>query len=184
MPTRGAGIVKPTTVDNTGGSSSATINTNGSVTFSACATLSLNGVFSADFDNYMIVMRWQQNTSSPSVYARLRLSGTDATGTSDYNDQSLSANSTTISGVRSTTNGYWIAGQSSQTYRNGLIMHIYGPYLAQPTAYRTITADSTSGARIEDHAGTHELSTAYDGITLYPNANDIGGLICVYGLRN
>lgn len=184
MAKNGLILLTPSSVDKTGTGSTATINTNGSVTFGTCVTLSLNGVFTADYDNYMIVMRNTHTSGGSYVFGRLRNGGTDSTATTDYNDQLLAATATTFSASRATSNGYWQVAPCSTTWRTGFAMNVYGPFLAQPTAFRTVTVNSTSGATIEDQAGTHELSTSYDGITLYPNSSSFSGLVCVYGLRN
>lgn len=187
MPTRGAGIVKPTTVDKTGTGSSATINTNGSVTFSTCTALSLNGIFTSTYDNYMIVCRVSHNTTTANyvINSRLRTSGTDATSTSDYNTQTLIASSTSITAARTTADGFWKTSRVIDSPNwGGFIVNLYGPFLSQPTAFRTISADTSSDASIYDAAGTHELSTSYDGITIYPTGVSLSGLVCVYGLRN
>jgi hypothetical protein len=179
-------LLTPTSVDKTGTGSTATINTNGSVTFGSCETLSLNGVFTSAYDNYMIVMRETHSLADKTLFARLRSAGTDATGTADYNAQRLNANSTTIFGARDTADGTWQLSFVSSTWRNGLILVLYGPYLSQPTAFRTTTVSSTNSAYITDRAGTHELSSSYDGITIYPLSGDgnMTGLLSVYGLRN
>ena len=102
MATNGIRLITPTSVDVTGAGSSATINAGGSVTFSTAATLSLNGVFSATYDNYIIEMQLRSNGSNADVYGRLRLSGSDASG-SNYTVQVLNSNSTSVTGVRLTS---------------------------------------------------------------------------------
>lgn len=176
-------LITPTSIASTGTGNSSSINTNGSVTFDTCETLSLNGVFTSSYDNYMVVMRWQSSTAFADIFGRLRLSGTDATATTDYNYQTLVVNGTSVTGSRNTTGGRFYISSSDKSYRNGVSMNIYGPSLSQPTAYRTIAVDSASGAYIYESAGTHELSTAYDGFTFYQNATtSFSGLISVYGL--
>jgi hypothetical protein len=178
-------LVAPTSVDKTGTGSTATINSSGSVTFDTCTAVSLNGIFTADYDNYMIVMRLQQFNDSTTLAGRLRVSGTDSTATTDYNTQQLTATATSIAGARNTNEGYWRLTYSSIDYRNGQTIYLYGPKLAQPTAFRNVTVDSFSGGYIYDTAGTHELSTAYDGITVFFASTLTGtftGLISVYGL--
>ena len=183
MPNKnGLHLITPTSIASTGTGNSSSINTNGSVTFSTCATLSLNGVFSADYDNYMIVMRHTSSTAHD-VPMRLRSSGTDNSTASSYVYQRINASSTTIAGVRSTTN-QWYTNQAWNTQRAGVVFHLYGPYLAQPTAYRTITVSDPSSASILDHAGTHNQSTSYDGFSLLPDAGNFTGLLAVYGMRN
>lgn len=183
MSKNGLHLITPTSIASTGTGNSSSINTNGSVTFSTCATLSLNGVFSADYDNYMIVMR---GTASANVYleARMRVGGVDEASASNYYTyQMFYADSTTVAGSRLSQNEGRLANISN-TQRWGFITNIYGPYLAQPTAYRTVTALDYASAYIEDYAGTHSLSTSYDGLTFLSSSGSFGGLLAVYGMRN
>lgn len=178
-------LITPTSVDKTGTGSTATIGTNGSVEFSSCATLSLNGVFTADYDNYILNAKLTtSSTLSMVLRGRLRSSGTDSTATTDYNSQIMSADGTSASTLRLTDGGYWTISMvgSSSSHRDGITAHIFGPYLSAPTAYTTVTASAASSARIYDCAGTHELSTSYDGITIYIPNIELTGLVSVYGL--
>ena len=170
-------LIKPTSIASTG--TSATISANGSVSFTAVSSLSLNGVFSADYDNYMIVWR-ASNTAATAVNIRMRSSGTDATG-SNYTYQSLLAGGTSVSGSRATTISA-VMGAAYATQRAGAIHFMYGPFLTQPTAMRCVTAADASSAYIYDHANTHSLSTSYDGFTAYLDAGTFTGLLGVYGM--
>jgi hypothetical protein len=181
MATNGITLITPTSVAVTGAGSSATINAGGSVTFATAETLSLNGVFTSLYDNYIIDMRFSHLTTNSNITYRLRAAGTDATG-SNYTYQLLQAASTTVSGSRATLgDGYIADGSNSQ--RSGFTAYFYGPSLAQPTAARSVTVSGRSDAQIVDWASTHSLSTAYDGFTIYPQqAGGMSGLIKVYGL--
>jgi hypothetical protein len=183
MPNKnGLILITPTSVDKTGTGSTATVSANGSVEFSSCATLSLNGVFSADYDNYMIVMRHISDSGTEDgLLLRLRSSGSDASG-SNYVGQYISADGTAI-GAGRTTDTYTAANNTLITSREGFVLHTYGPNLAQPTAGRSITVNSLSSARIADYAWTHSLSTSYDGITFFRSTTSFTGLVCVYGMR-
>jgi len=186
MPNKnGLELIKPTSIASTGTGNSSSINTNGSVTFSTCATLSLNGVFSADYDNYMIVARHNASTTS-TFRARLRSSGTDATA-SDYTYQVVEVYDTTVAGRRDSSQGQFVYGPGGYLVRAGHIIWFYGPHLAQPTATRNIsTGPWSSGGYpgyIIDVAGTHSPSTSYDGVTVFPSGGTLSGLIAVYGMR-
>ena len=183
MAKNGLHLLTPTSTAVTGSGSSATINTNGSVTFSSCATLSLNGVFSADYDNYMIVMRHLSTLNGSTIRARVRLSGTDNTTASSYIDQYLDADGATVAGARRVASDFWGFTPADDSQRSGTVAWFYGPYLAQPTAFRSIAASGYSDAWIVDYAGTHNQSTAYDGLTLYQSTGTFGGLLGVYGMR-
>lgn len=171
-------IMTPTSISHSG--TSATINANGGVDFSAVTALSLNGVFTSDYDNYRIVCRVSAAGNTNITY-RLRASGTDATG-SDYTRQTFRSQSTTISRLRATSSiGYVMFVPSAGI--SGFNFHVYGAALASPTATRSITVDSDSSpdAGISDIAGTHDVSTAYDGITFGGESFNITGNMVVFG---
>ena len=175
-------LMTPTSVDKTGTGSTATIGTNGSVEFSSCATLSLNGVFNTDYDNYMMAWQGVGSTGSNSTSLRLRASGTDATG-SNYIDQYIFASSTSVSGSRSaaiTSTTYFIQDTS---LRVGCLWSVYGPFLTQPTALRSVAVDTRSAtANLVDIAAIHSVSSSYDGVTFIASTGTITGTVSVYGL--
>ena len=178
----GDGLVsmKPSSIAHSG--TSASINADGGVDFSAVDSLTLNGVFTSDYDNYLIV--WGPCVASgqnPNMMMQLRAAGTNATG-SNYTYQNLYASSTTVAGARTSSQSKGIIGEISATQRSGDMVHIYGPALAQPTAWRTVNASGFASAYITDFAGTHSLSTAYDGFEITLNqVQTISGSIHVFG---
>lgn len=180
MPESGFKICKPTSVAVTGTGAAATIQTFGRVGFSSCTTLSLNGVFSSAYENYMIVM--QGSTTSGLAYAiRLRASGSDNSTASSYVYQYLFATDTSISGAK-TTSSFSAFLVGTNQLRNGGVAYIFGPNLTQPTAIRTLNSYSTDGARFYDIAATHNQSTSYDGFTLFhQDSATMTGSITVYG---
>jgi len=183
--TNGLVVMTPTSSDAVGTGSSTTINTDGSTTFSACTSFSLNGVFTSSYDNYMVTMRYSPSSGTGNVLrARLRLSGTDATSTADYNHQRFSGDST-ITATRTINEGLWRVGFSSanSSARSSVTMYLFCPQLSTPTAYRSLGVDSWNTNTLVNFAGTHELSTSYDGITFSVNASSITGLVTVFGFN-
>lgn len=183
MPVKnGLLLIPPTSIASVG--TSASINTNGSVSFTAVTSLSLNGVFSADYDNYMVVWRSVAGTAANyTIAVRLRAAGTDASG-ANYNRQLLEADGTTVSAAQYLNNtwGHW--GNTSSTLRSGTVTTVYAPYLAQPTAFRTVNAWARSNAYFLDVAGNHSLSTSYDGFTFVEvDSGGMSGQVAVYGMR-
>lgn len=164
----------PSSIDHVG--TSASINANGGVDFEGVTSLSLNGVFTGNHDNYLVMLNVVATVDGSGVrfYLRASASGSDATG-SDYADQSLVADNTPPYGHRyeSQTSGRITLTGTTEA---GCYWHIYGPYLAQPTATRSTTASSSKTATISDYAATHSLSTSYDGFTLF-NGTLTGNLI-------
>jgi hypothetical protein len=179
-PAPGMVLLAPTTINHTG--TSASIGTNGRVTFTAVTALSLNGVFSADFDNYVVSILCQASADE-GIQIRYRAAGTDANG-NNYTAQFISAASTTLAAGRSTSTLQTIANVTN-VQRNGVTAYIYGPFLAQPTALRSVNVYPQNSARIVDYAVTHSLSTSYDGISFLPSGSaNITGSLQVYGVRS
>ena len=181
MSKNGLILLTPTSIAYTG--TSASISANGSVLFGAVSSLSLNGVFTSDYDNYLVVCR-NATASNTAIEFRLRLSGVDNTNTSSYATQYWFADSTTVTGAR-VTDTYGYIGARGNTQKAGFVATIYGPNLAQPTAWRSVVCDDFGSATVTDYAGTHNVSTAYDGFTIYDNVSNItfSGRIAVYGMR-
>jgi hypothetical protein len=175
----GDGIVsmKPTSIAHSG--TSASINADGGVDFTAVTELNLNGVFTSDYDNYLVVMN-HKGTAYSGIRGRLRLLGTDASA-SDYAFQTLRAESTTVAGARTSSDTSMFFGVTSDEQQSGDNTHIYGPYLAQPTAFRMINIVGEGGAILRNAASTHSLSTSYDGITIFPASGSMTGTVHVFG---
>lgn len=183
MATNGLVVMTPTSVAVTGsGSESATINADGSVTFSACATLELRGVFTASYDNYLLVMRNVGSASDMGMDAQYLSSTTPATG-SNYAIQNLYANSTSIVAGRLTSQTAMRVIQTSSTQRSGANCYFFGPYLSQPTASRVCNISGYNSAFLQDTAHTHSLSTSYDGIKFTTTSGDATGLVTVFGFN-
>jgi len=185
MPNKNGLILSsPTSTAVTGTGASATISSKGSVEFSSCASLSLNGVFSADYDNYMIVVRHVHSAGGPYLNMRLRASGTDATA-SNYAIQKVEVDGTSVTSARYTASTSFIEMSiTSDVNRSGQVYFMYAPFLSQPTAVRGIGANGNGGVYLHDGVGTHSLSTSYDGFTLTVSSGSISGRIAVYGMRN
>lgn len=179
MAINGLVVMTPTSIASTGSGNSSSINADGSVDFSSCATLSLNGVFTSSYDNYMVVCRI---TGTLDVIGRVRLSGTDAT--TNYTDQYLSASGASVNGGRFTRSFFGIT-ESSSTQRSGFSLYLFGPSIAQPTAVRSVAVSDSSSARLIEFAATHSTSTAYDGMTLLPEkTGTLSGLLTVFAFNN
>ena len=182
MSKNGLILLTPTSIAYTG--TSATISANGSVSFSSIGSLSLNGVFSADYDNYTVVIGGKSSGNYDSVRVRYRASGTDDTG-SNYTYQSLTAVGTLVDAYRATTDHIYSSLFGTTSY-GGVVFNIYGPYLTSATAFRSVTCSITNNARIDDAASTHSQSTSYDGLTISPSTGinrPFTGRIAVYGMR-
>lgn len=178
----GLKLIVPSSVTVSG--ATASVSASGKITFSGVTStnyVQINGVFSATYDNYLIVARGNMTsgTGDQTLYGLISASGTQAT--TGYTRQYIVANSTTISAARASDTGLSL-GDFSNTYYSGTHCYVYGPYLAQPTASRSVQALARDGARIADKACTHSTSSSYDGLRLLASGDTLAGTMCFYGL--
>jgi len=171
-------LMTPTSVDKTG--TSATITTNGAVEFTACSSISLNGVFTSEYDNYKIVVR-ATCASQVSLQLRWRASGSDASGT-NYTTQLVYVTPSSVAASRDIRNYHYLGYVSAAGYL-GVTVDTYGPQIAASTHLRTISIMPYPGPEIWDEMETHSLATSYDGVTIYSSANWTGQ-IAVYGMND
>ena len=186
MSVNGLVVMTPTSIASTGTGNSSSIGANGKVTFSSCATLSLNGVFTSSYDNYMIsYTATRVGTTNDFVVVRLRASGTDAT--TNYTYQYLYADSTTVAAARTTSATYNLAYfYTRETEPLGGPLFVYGPYLSQATAFRSTTLGwNGTNPDTYDSAATHSTASSYDGITFLSSGATVRltGTLTVYGFN-
>jgi hypothetical protein len=182
MPINGLVVMTPTSVAKTGTGSTATINANGSVTFSSCATLQLNGIFNSTYDNYMISTRIVGSNGNDALYLRFASGGTVTTD-SNYTFQYVSALSTSVVGGRFGSQSAARVGNTDNSQRDGDTVFIFGPNLSQPTALRNVNTYGFGNAGIVNFASTHSTASSYDGIWLQSGAGTFTGLLTVFGFN-
>ena len=177
----GLKLIVPSSVSATGAGSSATIGAKGKITYSSAVTLQIDGVFSATYDNYLMVAVSTIGTSA-NLYLRYRAAGVTATA-SNYAHQQLAAFSATVQGSRSTGDAQGLVVGVGDGVNNGFHAYFYGPALSQSTIGRGISAQAVAaGAQINEFAFVHTVSSAYDGIDLnFQNA--AAGTMTIYGLN-
>jgi len=177
--TNGLVVMTPSSIAYSG--TSASINADGSVDFSAVTFVKLNGIFTSDYDNYMMTVA--SNTSAGNtIWGWLTVSGANASPSS-YVSQEINANGTALDSARR-SDTTWIHTYFSPDRRNGATIYFFGPALAQPTAYRWVSSGGYQGAHIVDSSGTHGGSTVCDGFVLYPTGvATLTGKLTVFGFN-
>jgi hypothetical protein len=147
------------------------------VTFSGVASQSINDVFSATYDNYLIEL---ENTNSNSVLLRLRFkTASDDTG-ANYAFQHLTANGATVSGARSLSQTYielYRDASSAQTTGTFIVRNPNKAKATHISAQTVIYGDYTASAFF------NLTSTQYTGFTIFPATNTTSGTISVYGFN-
>ena len=150
----------------------------GEVSFSAAATLSVNGCFTSSYDAYMIWSQFSSSVADINVSLRMRAAGTDASG-ANYDFQEFVAANTSLTGARSSSQ---TSGQFARCSDCFATINIHNPALAAITYYLS-QAWYGPGVTLTEYAGRHTPATAYDGFTVLPSSGNITGKLRVYGLR-
>lgn len=171
-------VMIPTILTVEGTGSSGSINPDGSIDFSLATALSLNGIFTSGYTNYVCSLSFTASAGS-GLDCRLR-TNSDVTAT-NYTNQELTVSGTTITAQRFSATNYFFITRTTASARHGVQLLLYGPALAESTAVRTINSESNTGARISDHAGTHSLNNSYDGLSFYPGSGTFSGTVTVFG---
>jgi len=178
--TNGLVVMTPSSIAYSG--TSASINADGSVDFSAVTELRLNGVFTSDYDNYMVTWRGTTSTGT-NIYARFGSGGGTPSATG-YVDQRINADNTSVAAVRGSVSTYAWLHSDYATQKSGFTTYFFGPYLAQPTAWRTVAVPDYQSAYIRDLAGTHSASTSYTDLYLERmSSGTMTGLVTVFGFN-
>jgi len=141
----------------------------------------VNGCFTSGFANYLIKVSTTHSTGG-TLFMRLRLSGTDAAGASDYVQTTLGAGGTSAVVTSPSTS-------SMNLDLNSVTGHIGAVQLENPavasTTYFAGEKFRNSAGGWQDIGGRHILSTAYDGFTLLAGAGTItAGTIRIYGYND
>ena len=153
--------------------------------FSAASSISINNCFSSTYSNYLIVIDITSTAANPSGWSiRLRSSGTDAT--TNYGRQKLEAYGTVVEGNINTTLGYMQVGNpatSTVTSGGTMSVQMFRPFENVATRYLSHhgTGDGTS---VGVWGGYHSTASSYDGMTFYPQASTMSGILRIYGYRN
>jgi len=148
-------------------------------TFSTVASVSLNDVFSATYDNYVIFL---STTLSAEVQFnfRLRVAGVDSSAAIYSRNYFLSRTvATGGEGVNATSQTLNLGESTSlQVFK----LEVFGPAIAAYT--HTFTQNKNNYTELNIQGMSHAAATAYDGLTIYPQSGTITGTIRVYGYKN
>jgi hypothetical protein len=149
--------------------------------FSAASSVSLNDVFSATYDNYVIKYSYTGSALSTSDI-RLRVSGADNSA-ANYERQIMTVNDAATSFVRLTGQTTWINVMGHDTTGSFLaLIEMHRPFQAAPTSAITLgVSDGATTIRASNQYYRHTTSTSFTGFSVLVNSGTITGSISVYG---
>lgn len=172
-------LITPTSTANSGGS---VTTTGGEVSFSGCTSVSVNGVFSSTYTNYLIITDSISANTQTDIYFRLRASGTDTT--TNYGGMTftkpfatgVAAPVSIGSNTFGTASVYFGDGNNTGKFFNNFI--ISSPNVATKTS---LTGALISEGTYQTIGGYQSDNTQFDGFTFYTTTNNITGKVRVYG---
>lgn len=182
QPVSGLIPLSPTSV--TVSSGSATVNSNGTVSFTNAGTMQLNGIFTTAYNYYHVKVQTIGKSSNSSM--RFCTAGT-ANSSAGYNWTMFvirSGVTSTVYGGGGATSVYDFT-YGADTNNNVISMDFFNP---MTTTERTMIQYQQTGPGLESRFGAAEFGTAsttFDGFQIYPlnGAGTYTGKISVYGYR-
>jgi len=150
-------------------------------TFTAQSAVSVDSVFSAEYDNYLVLVDGTRSESS-FMAIRMRISGSDiSTGT--YNRQYLRVSGTTVSGGASASETSSRLTSADAATRAVYDVMLYAPAKSETTFINAL-GRAISASYISYTTHTQTDSTAFDGFTLFASSGTLTGSLSVYGYKS
>lgn len=173
--------IVPTSITK-GASGSASVSSGGAVTFSGTESISLNGCFSANYDNYKLLVNFSTQSAATAILFRFRISSSD-NSTNNYLTSTLGTSSwtsaTTVSQVSTATSfDISYAGSNENTASE---YSIFNPFLSQKSYIVGTPVSNTEGRWRQIKFND---TTSFDGFSLIASSGTITGTIRVYGYKN
>jgi hypothetical protein len=184
LNTMGLRNVVPTSVQV--GSGSATVNANGTVSFSGATAISLNGVFTSAYRNYKIIVNINTISATSNLRLRLRNAGTDITTANHFQGGLVSrANGTGAFSIAAATDSGFYINYLLSGYPANSEVNVYAPEVNQITSVSAISNGvESSQISMVSIAGQQSAASVADGFTIFPATGNLAGTVQVYGYTN
>jgi hypothetical protein len=179
--TPGMRLVVPSSVAV--GSGSGSVATQGTVTFSGASSVSLNDVFSATYDNYLIFVNIDSASTDALVNMRMRVSGTDNSSNNYYWAYGYAAYTGAAALVNKNSAG--LTSSFEVGYSDGSVgLNVYNPFKSFKTIIGKLLGLNNDNDVHYGGGGNMSVTTSYTGFTVYPVSGTITGTVQVYGYKD
>jgi hypothetical protein len=150
--------------------------------FSAVSSVSLNDIFSADYENYKVFVACATSSVANQLLLRMRVAGADNTSSvyryGGYDLGAYGGEGARFIGPTGATS--WEAGFINETFGAGVEWTIYSPFLTKGTKFMNVGA----GHRQVTTGGGIQVTTSYTGLTFFNNTGNMTGTVSVYGIKD
>lgn len=166
-----------------GGASGLTLVSSTSL---SASTININSVFSATYENYVLILNVTNMSAGANIRFRLRASSTDTT--TNYGMQLVQTYQSTLNGQESSVTTYWQFGNADPT-ECWMVVELARPNVAATTFAISHSITGLSGTYddllSEWYGAVQKSSTQFDGITIFShNSATITGTMRIYGRAN
>lgn len=154
--------------------------------FSAVSSVSLNNVFSATYDNYLITITEVVGSTVARCRYRLRAAGVDASTSYYFGYFGVTSWATsTVVGSVDANQPYPQAGLVASASKSSAFVEVSSPFKVSVTSLTERVVDTrSSGGTSTFGGGFHDSATSFDGFTIFPSTGTFTGTVRVYGYRN
>jgi hypothetical protein len=148
--------------------------------FSGVASQSINSVFSATYEFYMIQMKVVCTLNTQNFLWRWRAAGSDLTALNYYNARMQTTTGGVVSG------GGAGAGNSAQLNQIATGMGFYSIFAGHTQTEPRLNGNSYNSelSGLTTFASGYRATQAVDGFSIFAGGGNISGTISVYGLAN
>ncbi len=152
--------------------------------FSGVASQSVNDVFSATYDSYLINIAGESFTGSDNFRMRFRVTGAD-NSTSNYFSVVRGINTQQTALFLAGNGGdHFLIGQFNSTYPASLNLTVNFPFASKiKTIHGTGNSMQSNFQTAVHQAGQFNATTSFTGFTIYPAAGNMTGRVSVFGLN-
>ena len=155
--------------------------------FTTSTAVNVNNCFTSTYDNYLVLVSPSAASANAELNMRLRVGGVDATG----NDVSYGGRDVPVTGsgvdrqAANASSSIWLGGVASSFFQSFAAVVVMSPALARYTM-GSLTSWNYDGSSTYGRSMSfrHNLTTAYDGFTIFPSTGNISGALRVYGYKN
>lgn len=147
---------------------------------SAVSSVTVTGAFSADYDNYLILMSGGTGSAAASIGIEIGASATGYYGFMVYGDSS--ANTVFGAGRSNQTIFNWVGGCQGAGQTAHVRIEVLGPFKAAYTKFANgVYQNSNAYGTMQ---GEHRVATSYTSFKLVPESGTLtGGTIAIYGYK-
>ena len=178
-----AGLAKVIPSSVAVGSGTGSADSTGTVTVTSVSSVSLNDIFSTNYENYLIQMH-VEGSAFQTGSIRLRVSGSDnSNATYDYAGQYQSSGSSVWQNIGSgASQTSWLGFMYGTNGRQFNTFEIPNPFSANRTLFSAITHEPGASSLTVWRSGQFRATTSFTGISfINSGSTTFSGTIRIYG---